>query len=231
MAPKCGTFNFNTNNLQYLMQNGLNMLGGQNMFGQNGMNVNFGNNNFFTNCYGEPNYDAMAGYAVVNSVFGVLGQAAAYYQAEQTPQINYEQENHKIQQQILEKENELLKLISSGASEDDINKLKSVINDLEVKQQSYQQNIDLKTINKFKSVSWRRADIESVDAWLNGQNTNPQATKKEMNRASYEYRHAETPEDRKKYAQALIKMYESNRTELQKYKPLYYAVKREENLQ
>lgn len=65
-----------------LLQQGLGMLGG-NSYGMMGMGGSiFGGNNFFTNCFGEPNYDAMAGFGVANVLTGVLGQAISSIRAQ-----------------------------------------------------------------------------------------------------------------------------------------------------
>lgn len=85
------TINFHNNNQMNwmnMLQQGINMFGGNNMFGMNGslFNFNGGFNIGSTNMcsimgYGV-NYDAMAGMAVANSVMGTISQAVSSSQAE-----------------------------------------------------------------------------------------------------------------------------------------------------
>ena len=69
MTPSLGMYNLNMygNSWTGLLQQGMGMLGGG--FG------GFGSCGIFTNCFGEVNYDAMAGYGVANALLGVAGQA------------------------------------------------------------------------------------------------------------------------------------------------------------
>ena len=64
----------------------------------------FGGSGIFTNCFGEPNYDAMAGYGVANALLGVAGQAIAANRKEKAPEVNYTQELSKISKEIETKE-------------------------------------------------------------------------------------------------------------------------------
>lgn len=71
-----------------LIQQGLGCLMGGN-YGSFGNFGNFGsygmmsmNGSLFTNCFGEPNYDAMAGFAVISSVLGVTNQAITSVKAQ-----------------------------------------------------------------------------------------------------------------------------------------------------
>ena len=94
-----------------LMQNGLSSLGmsGYSNFG--GMNLNsfgtsiFGmNNNIFTNCYGQVDYDSLAGYSVANALVGVAGQAINHYASQSEPKVDHKQEAKDLKSEISQKE-------------------------------------------------------------------------------------------------------------------------------
>ena len=314
MTPSLGMYNMNSNyGWQGLLQQGIGMLGGNYsnanfVFGNNGC---FGGSGRFTNCYGEVDYDAMAGYGVANAVLGVVGQAVAAKQANKEPEVNYTQELAKINKEIETKEidkaeqtdiintktdeiktatntktnlegdlttakntlEEHKKELNAAtnltedqrktleakiaqaekdvkaveekiAAQDKIIKeateakkaaetkeaaLQKEIDELKKKQTEYQKAIDAATIKDSKSVSWKRADVSCIDRWQTKQ-AGVLASEKEINRASYEYRHTDKADEKKKYATALINMYESNPDGLKKYKCLYEAVKREQNM-
>lgn len=102
MTPTLGMYSMNMNRWQGLFQQGLGMLGGSSMgYGNYG---SFGGSGIFTNCFGEPNYDAMAGYGVANALLGVAGQAIAANRKEKAPEVNYTQELSKISKEIEAKE-------------------------------------------------------------------------------------------------------------------------------
>jgi len=94
----------------------LGMLGGNSMgcgmgsmgygLGSFGGLTGMGCSNIFTDCYGEPNYEAMAGWGVANAVIGVGLQAWQSHQANKEPEVNYSQELETISQEIKTKETE-----------------------------------------------------------------------------------------------------------------------------
>lgn len=102
MTPTLGMYSMNMNGWQGLFQQGLGMLGGSSMGYYN--YGSFGGGGIFTNCFGEPNYDAMAGYGVANAVVGVAMQAVAANRKEKAPEVNYTQELNKISKEIETKE-------------------------------------------------------------------------------------------------------------------------------
>ena len=102
MTPTLGMYSMNMNGWQGLFQQGLGMLGGSSM--GYGNYSSFGGSGIFTNCFGEPNYDAMAGYGVANALLGVAGQAIAANRKEKAPEVNYTQELSKISKEIETKE-------------------------------------------------------------------------------------------------------------------------------
>lgn len=97
MAPGFNLYSMNMNG-NPLMQM---MFGGSSVgFGGFGGLTGCGGSNIFTNCYGEMNYDAMAGYSVFNALLGVAGQAYAAHQANKEPEVNYTQEISNINKEI-----------------------------------------------------------------------------------------------------------------------------------
>lgn len=110
MLFNCNNYNMN-NSWMGLMQNSFNFLGigGYSNFG--GMNFNsfgtsiFGmNNNIFTNCYGQVDYDALAGYGVANSLMGVAGMAFNHYMSQREPKVDHKQEAKDLKSEISQKE-------------------------------------------------------------------------------------------------------------------------------
>lgn len=80
-----GMYNFNMygNSMGMMFQQGLGMFGG-----------GLGGSGIFTNCWGEVNYDAMAGYGVANALLGVAGQAISSTRA-QKQEAKAEYQNNK----------------------------------------------------------------------------------------------------------------------------------------
>lgn len=302
MIPQSYNFNMYGNNLAGMLQTGMNMFN------------SMGNANFFTNCFGEVNYDKMAGFQVANALLGVGMQAIEAHQSQKEPEVNYTQELNTVAKDLSAKEDELTdlntdktklvnaneelkiemsagnqnKTLTSLQSELDsankkvgdltgqLNKLTSEdpsyskiesdlkqakkdaetlqkdvdlkkkieenngkiediqkeidekedeINDLESKQKRLQESADAKAIKEYKSCSWQRADADSVSRWQKSDTGNI-ATKKELNRAIYEYKHAKTTIEKENARNAIINMYDSNSEEFKsKYYSVYQAVK------
>lgn len=110
MLFNCNNYNMN-NSWMGLMQNSFNFfgIGGYSNFG--GMNLNsfctsiFGmNNNIFTNCYGQVDYDSLAGYSVANALVGVAGQAINHYASQREPKVDHKQEAKDLKSEISQKE-------------------------------------------------------------------------------------------------------------------------------
>lgn len=82
-----------------LLQQGMGMLSG---------GYGMGGANYFTNCYGEVNYDKMAGFQVANALLGTTFQAIAANKANKAsePQVNYTQELNAVAKEINTKEDE-----------------------------------------------------------------------------------------------------------------------------
>lgn len=298
MMPQSYNFNMYGNSWTGLLQTGVNMF--------NGM----GNANFFTNCFGEVNYDKMAGFQVANALLGVGMQAVEAHQSQKEPEVNYTQELNTVAKDLNAKENELTDLNTDKrelenqkadfkdlqgklkaaddkyinakkayedakgknptptnlsdlekamknaetkkgeiqkqidklkyktedefedaieAKQKEIDKVQDEINDLESKQKRLQDGSDAKAIKEYKSCSWQRADADSVSKWQKS-DTNNIATKKELNRAIYEYKHAKTTDKKEEARKAIINMYDSNSDEFKsKYYAVYQAVKRDKN--
>ena len=91
---------YGNNGFGNLLQQGLNMFGG---------GYGMGNTSFFTNCYGEVNYDKMAGFQVANALLGTTFQAIAANKANKAsePEVNYTKELNAVAKEINTKEVEL----------------------------------------------------------------------------------------------------------------------------
>lgn len=116
MAPGYGyNMNMTENPWMMLAQQGLGMLGGSSMDygvgnfgGLTGMGMGCGN--IFTNCYGEPNYDAMLGYGLLK-----VGSTAAIHiiadgRASRGAVVNYTEEINNINTEINNKNDEITTL-------------------------------------------------------------------------------------------------------------------------
>ena len=106
------------------------------MFNGGGLSGIFGGSGFggcgiFTNCFGEVNYDAMAGYGVANALLGVAGQAIASNIKPKEPEINYTQEIQNIDKKITEKLEQQADLnIEISEKNDEISEANTKITDL-----------------------------------------------------------------------------------------------------
>lgn len=148
---------------------------------------------------------------------------------------NYATNKEKIDAKIETAEDNVTKLKADietkkkyEAKELEIAKIKDEIADLEKKQDSLQKAANDKAIDDAKSNKWQRSDIGCLDKWQKsaGKDT-PMASKKDLERASYEFRKgAETKAERYKAANAFVNMYESNEVEFKgKFSALYTAIK------
>ena len=90
---------YGNNGFGNLLQQGMGMLSG---------GYGIGGANYFTNCYGEVNYDKMAGFQVANALLGTTFQAIAANKANKAsePQVNYTQELNAVAKEINTKEDE-----------------------------------------------------------------------------------------------------------------------------
>lgn len=90
---------YGNNGFGNLLQQGLNMFGG---------GYGMGSTSYFTNCYGEVNYDKMAGFQVANALLGTTFQAIAANKANKAsePEVNYTQELNAVAKEIKSKNNE-----------------------------------------------------------------------------------------------------------------------------
>ena len=122
MVPGFNMYNMNMNGNPWmqLASQGLGMFGGNSMgfsMGGFGSLTGMGCGSIFTNCYGEPNYDAMAGYGVANALLGVAGQAWAAHQANKEPEVNYTQEIKKLRDEVKTKTDKKAELADEIRSE------------------------------------------------------------------------------------------------------------------
>ena len=111
--------------------NNLSLLGG---YGVTGGLSSFGglfgmNNSIFTNCFGEINYDAVAGYQVANVVgniaFAAIGQAIGNKQAAKAEHQNNQEEIEKINKEIQTKNTEKSELETENTDLNEIVKIAS----------------------------------------------------------------------------------------------------------
>lgn len=104
-----------------------------------------------------------------------------------------------------------------------IEALNNELDKLQEKQAELQAKANDCVIADSKSCPWQRADKKVVSDWAKNNYEHQQATKKELNRASYEFRKGD---NKKEAAEAFVKMYESNKDEFKKdFEPLYNAIK------
>lgn len=155
---------------------------------------------------------------------------------QQDPKPNdYDKQKSDIEAKIKTAEDNVKKLKADietkkkyDAKELEIAKVKDEIADLEKKQDTLQKAANDKAIDDAKSNKWQRSDIGCIKNWQNeaGENT-PMASKKDLERASYEFRKgAKTPAERYNAANAFVNMYKSNEVEFKgKYSALYTAIK------
>ena len=83
---------------------------GYSNFGMGSFGMNGFGNSLFTNCYGEINYDQMAGYGVVNALFGVANQAIASVRADKQKEPDLQTNKaslNKIANDISKKQTEI----------------------------------------------------------------------------------------------------------------------------
>ena len=110
----------------------------------------------------------------------------------------------------------------------EVDAIEQKIAELKDKQDTLQKAANDKAIDDAKSNKWQRSDIGCLDKWQKpaGENTK-MASKKDLERASYEFRKgAETKADKRKAANAFVNMYDSNKDEFKgKYGALYTAIK------
>ena len=90
---------YGNNGFGNLLQQGLNMLGG---------GYGMGSTSYFTNCYGEVNYDKMAGFQVANALLGTTFQMIASNKANKAsePEVNYTKELNAVAKEIKSKNDE-----------------------------------------------------------------------------------------------------------------------------
>ena len=84
--------------------NMMNMFGGINAggFGLSGLGMGGFGGGIFTNCFGDVEYDKVAGYAVANSLFSVGVQAYQSIKASKEPEVDYKQEKSNLNKQVAE---------------------------------------------------------------------------------------------------------------------------------
>ena len=157
---------YGNNGFGNLLQQGMGMLSG---------GYGMGGANYFTNCYGEVNYDKMAGFQVANALLGTTFQAIAANKANKAsePQVNYTQELNAVAKEINTKEDELstksgeLETLG-GEFKESANKSKSVsILQSELKNAEDDVTQNSKKLNDLDKLDPRPTDYEAQKAKIN----------------------------------------------------------------
>lgn len=102
-------YNMNNNIGTQFLQQGLSFLGGTNGYSTMGgfqIGNMLGGTNFFTNCYGEVNYDKMAGAGVANALVSVGAQAFQSIRGEKEEKVDYTAELNNINKELNAKKSE-----------------------------------------------------------------------------------------------------------------------------
>lgn len=167
-------FNMMNNGWGGLLQQGLGMLGG-NSYGMMSMNGSiFGGNNFFTNCFGEPNYNAMAGFGVANALTGVLGMTISSIKAEKA---EAKQANVDAETRI-------------GEIDKEIGKKTETINTKNGEKDNLNSSITTLT-NEIKELEGQKVNLIDLErAWNDAYKTDPNSP--ETTKAKNAYNNAKT---------------------------------------
>ena len=120
MVSNLSGYNMN-NGLMGLIQNGLSSFGGYSSFGVGGFSGSIFpmGGNYFTNCYGETNYNEIAGFEVVNALMSVATQAAYHCLSQRPAKVDHQEEAKNVQDAISEKETEKVELAGDKKTADD----------------------------------------------------------------------------------------------------------------
>ena len=120
MVSNLSGYNMN-NGLMGLIQNGLSSFGGYSSFGVGGFSGSIFpmGGNYFTNCYGETNYNAIAGFGVANALMSVATQAAYHCLSQRPAKVDHQEEAKNVQDAISEKETEKVELAGDKKTADD----------------------------------------------------------------------------------------------------------------
>ena len=120
MVLNLNGYNMN-NGLMGLFQNGLSSFGGYSSFGVGGFSGSIFpmGGNYFTNCYGQVDYDAMAGFGVANALMSVATQAAYHCLSQRPAKVDHQEEAKNVQDAISEKETKKVELAGDKKTADD----------------------------------------------------------------------------------------------------------------
>lgn len=168
-----------------------------------------------------------------------LRTAEANLKKAKTSDPNYDELNQAVTEatrkcnEIKSKKEKLEKTIEKQeadieAKTKEVDAIEQKIAELKDKQDTLQKAANNQAIDDAKSNKWQRSDIGCLDKWQKSAGENIQmASKKDLERASYEFRKgAETKAEKRKAANAFVNMYDSNKDEFKgKYGALYTAIK------
>jgi len=217
-----GYYSTNNNMLAQLLQQGFGMFGCTSMgsFGSTGMTGMMGmsgslfGNNMFTNCYGDVDYDAMAGYGVASAVLGVVGQAVSANQANKEPKIDYSAELENVDNQIKEKTDKKNELETENSDlQTEVDNAKTQLGSL--KTQISNKEIDVNNLkNAYESI---KIDSTADEATQNTQKENQRKAKEAWNTAKHELDElTKQKEEQEKIINEKEPKIESNKTEIKK---------------
>ena len=134
------------------------MFGGCNGYSNFDMS-SFGNS-IFSNCYGDVNYDKMAGYSVVNALFGVATQAIAANKANKQKEPDLETnktELNKIANEISKKEIEITD------KNTELNGLNEKLKTAQYSKKSFEEELKTLNLDELKK-AWENAYNKDKDS-------------------------------------------------------------------
>ena len=144
MVLNLNGYNMN-NGLMGLFQNGLSSFGGYSSFGVGGFSSSIFpmGSNYFANCYGQVDYDAMAGFGVANALMGVATQAVNSYLSQRPAKVDHQEEAKNVKGAISEKETKKVDLANDKqAAEEKVSTASAEVERLDREIKTTENNID-----------------------------------------------------------------------------------------
>lgn len=144
MVLNLNGYNMN-NGLMGLFQNGLSSFGGYSSFGVGGFNGSIFpmGGNYFTNCYGQVDYDAMAGFGVANALMSVATQAAYHCLSQRPAKVDHQEEAKNVQDAISKKEAKKVELANDKqAADEKVSTASAEVKRLDGEIKTTEKNID-----------------------------------------------------------------------------------------
>ena len=160
------------NSLIGLFQNGLSCFGNSGYGGFSGFSLWGMSGSPFTNCYGQVDYDAVAGYGVANALMGVATQATNHYLSQRETKVNYNEEIKNIQTEISNKQTKKLNLRSDkNTAQESINSIQTEINNLN--SQIDGKNIEIEKLkNRLSGLDVNSDEYKNLTAQISQKESN-----------------------------------------------------------